>query len=347
MIRMPAEWEFQSAVMIAWPHPGGDFGAQLEAVENSYGLIAKTIAERQGLFIVCKDREHRQHVVDRLKSAVMTNIRFALAPFNDMWVRDTAPISIDTARGIELLDFRFNGWGGKYAFLDDDALSLRLYEQGLFGDAAMRRTDMVLEGGSLESDGQGTLLTTRQCLLNPNRNPALSQSGIESRLKELLGFERILWLDQDNLEGDDTDAHIDTLARFCSTDTIAYTSCEDPRDPHFDGLKDMESQLKKLAMPSGDSYRLVALPLPKAIYSDANQRLPANYANFLIINGAVLIPAYDDPMDEVVFRKLSGCFPDREIIPIPCIPLVHQYGSLHCMTMQFYPSNPKSRRSES
>lgn len=195
--------------------------------------------------------------------------------------------------------------------------------------------DFVLEGGSVESDGLGTVMTTRQCLLNPNRNPDSSPEDIENKLKLYFGANRILWLDQSNLAGDDTDAHIDTLARFCSPTTIAYTSCDDKEDPHYQDLKHMEAQLQKLVDFQGKPYKLVSLPLPSPVYDEDGERLPANYANFLIINGAVLAPIYNDPMDNIALGKLAGCFPDRQILPIPCRPLVQQYGSLHCMTMQF------------
>ncbi len=195
--------------------------------------------------------------------------------------------------------------------------------------------DFILEGGSVESDGIDTILTTSQCLLNPNRNKGLSQAEIEQQLLTHLGAKHVLWLDQENLSGDDTDAHIDTLARFCSANMIAYTSCDDKNDPHYASLKRMEAQLQAFSTQAGEPYQLVALPLPQAILDEEGQQLPANYANFLIINHAVMVPVDGDPNDAVALARLKGCFPQHEIIPIPCRPLVHQYGSLHCMTMQF------------
>lgn len=335
MIRFPAEWETQSAVLIAWPHPRGDFGDRLAEVENTYRIIAETVSRYEPLVIVCRDGMHQAHIRHLLKAADKSALIFAQAPVNDIWVRDTAPLCIETEDGYRLVNFQFNGWGNKYPHQHDNALNERLAEQGLFGNTPLQNFTMVLEGGSVESDGQGTLMTTRQCLLNPNRNPELSEGEIAARLQQALGVEHILWVDQEHLDGDDTDAHIDTLARFCSPSSIAYCSCDDEEDKHYTALKNMEAQLQRFKRPDGSTYRLTPLPLPAAFFDEQGQRLPANYANFLIINGAVLVPNYNDPMDAIAMSRLASCFPHREIIAIPCRPLVHQYGSLHCMTMQF------------
>ncbi len=334
MIRFPAEWEKQDAVLIAWPHETGDFQNRLATVEQSYSFIAETISRFQRLIIVCRDDTHRQYISGLLSSD--ENITFIQARVNDIWVRDTVFLTVESEDKPLLLNFRFNGWGEKYPYQYDNALNQRLLSSPLFERAQYKTIDFILEGGSVESDGIDTILTTRQCLLNPNRNAGLTQQDIEQRLDKYFGARRVLWLDQENLSGDDTDAHIDTLARFCTVDTIAYTSCNNPTDKHFDSLKNMAAQLHELRTQSGKPYQLIPLPMPAPIYDDEEgQRLPANYANFLIINGAVMVPAYDDPMDDIARQRLAGCFPDREIIPTPCRPLVHQYGSLHCMTMQF------------
>ncbi|WP_031435542.1 agmatine deiminase family protein [Methylomarinum vadi] len=332
MIRFPAEWEAQSAVVIAWPHPSGDF-TNLTAVEDSYRFIAATIARFQPLLIVCKNDEHQQRIEAQLDSS--DKIRFIQADYNDIWLRDTVFLTVENNGQAELLNFRFNGWGNKYEHGADNALNKTLLRHAVFAGLPYRDIDFVLEGGSLESDGRGTLLTTANCLLNPNRNPEFNQHAITRQLEKQLGAERILWVEQSNLAGDDTDAHIDTLARFCSADTIAYTACSDRKDPHYDELKQMEAQLKTFRTTSGQAYKLVPLPLPQAIFDPSSQRLPGNYVNFLIINDAVMVPVYDDPMDQVALDRLSECFPDREIIATPCRPIIHQYGSLHCMTMQF------------
>ncbi len=332
MIRFPAEWEPQSAVLIAWPHHSGDFANRLDSVEKSYAFIALTIAKRQKLLVVCRDQTHLDHVKSLLTHQ---NIIFLIAPVNDIWVRDTVFLTVEDEGKPLLLNFRFNGWGDKYPHHNDDALNYTLLTQPPFSGLPSNDIDFILEGGSVESDGAGTIMTTRQCLLNPNRNIDLSQAEIESALMRHFGANRILWLNQENLAGDDTDAHIDTLARFCPENTIAYTSCDEKDDVHYAGLKNTERQLQTFRTNEDKPYRLIALPMPKPIYDEEGNRLPANYANFLVINRAVMVPVYDDPMDSIALERLATCFPDREIIPTLCRPLVHQYGSLHCMTMQF------------
>ncbi|MFA5921469.1 MAG: agmatine deiminase family protein [Methylococcaceae bacterium] len=333
MTRFPAEWEKQSAVLIAWPHKTGDFSNRLESVEQSYSVIADTITQYQKLIIVCRDDSHQQHIQTLISNH--DHIDFIHATVNDIWVRDTVFLSVEQDGVISHLNFLFNGWGEKYQHQNDNALNHKLLNAKPFKGKAYKDIDFILEGGSVESDGIDTILTTKQCLLNPNRNKGLTQQEIEQQLLQHLGAKRVFWLDQENLSGDDTDAHIDTLARFCSANTIAYTSCDDVDDLHYTSLKYMERQLQDLRTQAGDPYHLVPLPLPKPIYDEEGQQLPANYANFLIINHAVMAPVYGDPMDEVALKRLTDCFPQHEIIPIPCRPLVHQYGSLHCMTMQF------------
>ncbi|MEQ1622218.1 MAG: agmatine deiminase family protein [Methylococcales bacterium] len=332
MIRFPAEWERQAAVLIAWPHHTGDF-RNLSAVEQSYTFIADTISQYQPLLIVCRDDEHQQHIQPQLKT--VDNITFIHATVNDIWVRDTVFLTAENDGQPRLLNFRFNGWGEKYPHQFDNALNSELLKVAPFKGAKSVDINFILEGGSVESDGIDTIMTTRQCLLNPNRNKNLNQQEIEQQLLKHLGANRVLWIDQENLTGDDTDAHIDTLARFCTATTIAYTSSADPQDPHHDSLQAMQAQLQALRTQSGEAYQLIPLPMPKPIYDDEGQRLPANYSNFLIINNAVLVPVYDDPNDAIALQRLTECFPDRTIIATPCRPLVHQYGSLHCMTMQF------------
>ncbi|MGZ8189705.1 MAG: agmatine deiminase family protein [Methylococcaceae bacterium] len=333
MIRFPAEWEKQSAVLIAWPHHTGDF-SNLQAVEQSYRFIADTISRHQGLIIVCKDDNHQQHIQALLGEN--SSIEFVQADVNDIWVRDTVFLTVENDDTKVLLNFEFNGWGEKYPHEKDNALNHKLINSRPFKGANTIDIDFILEGGSVESDGIDTIMTTRQCLLNHNRNKGLSQQEIERELHLHFGITRVLWVDQANLSGDDTDAHIDTLARFCTADTIAYTSCDDPQDPHYASLKNMEAQLQAFRTSTGEHYHLIALPMPVIpIFDEDGQRLPANYANFLIINEDVLVPVYEDTNDDVALQRLGDCFPDRKIIATPCRPLVHQYGSLHCMTMQF------------
>jgi agmatine/peptidylarginine deiminase len=335
MRRFPAEWESQSAVLIAWPHHTGDFTQNLTSVEQSYCFIAKTISQYQDLIIVYRDAEHLSHIQSLLAQTEHGTIHFIQAVVNDIWVRDTVFLTIEENKQLKLLNFVFNGWGEKYPHANDNALNHELLKNELFNNSVYEDIDFILEGGSVESDGQGTLLTTDFCLLNPNRNKDLSKEQIIEQLKTYFGFERILWLSQENLTGDDTDAHIDTLARFCTPDTIAYTACEDETDPHYASLKNMEMQLQAFKQSNGASYNLIPLPLPKPIYDPEGVQLPANYSNFLIINNAVLVPIYEDDNDAIALQRLTQIYPQHDIIATPCRPIVHQYGSLHCMTMQF------------
>lgn len=335
---LPPEWAPQSGVMLTWPHADTDWAAQLQAVEAVYCRLAREISAREGLLIVCRDAAHRRQVAARLTAVPgihLERIVYGEAPCNDTWARDHGPLTVLDAEGRpHLLDFRFNGWGGKYAADLDDAITRRLHADGLFGEAALHSLPMILEGGSIEVDGAGALLTTAQCLLAHTRNPGLTQAEIESELKRLLGVNRVLWLHHGHLAGDDTDAHIDTLARFCGPDTIAYQACDDPDDEHYAPLGAMAEELAAFERPGGGRYRLVPLPLPSPCYDDDGRRLPAGYANFLIVNGAVLVPTYADPMDAVALERLGAAFPGREIVGIDCRALVRQNGSLHCVTMQ-------------
>ncbi|MEM1214393.1 MAG: agmatine deiminase family protein, partial [Bacteroidota bacterium] len=253
---------------------------------------------------------------------------------NDTWARDHGPISVFEDGQLRLLDFIFNGWGLKFPANRDNLLTKTLHTWGIYGDLPLEQVGLVLEGGALETDGQGTLLTTRECLLSPNRNPHLEQAALEEKLNETLGVDRFLWLENGRLLGDDTDAHIDTLARFCDAETIAYVHCDDPRDVHYADLQLMEQELQQFRTRRGTPYRLVPLPWPDACHAQDGNRLPATYANFLIINGAVLVPTYGLPQDQTALQVLQDCFPTREIIGIDCRLLIEQHGSLHCVTMQ-------------
>lgn len=331
------EWAEQSAVLIAWPQTQGDFQPWLKDVENCYVNIAKNIAQQQRLIIACQNKSHQDSIEARLnrESIDSTRIKYAPIPYNDVWVRDTAPLTVSSIKGIRFLDFRFNGWGGKYDHQADAELARNLYESGAIGCSPLDKINFVLEGGSIETDGAGTIMTTTRCLLNPNRNPEFNQGQIEGMLLQHLGADKVLWLGHGYAEGDDTDSHIDTLARFCSGEIIAYTACDNTSDPLYEEFLAMEEQIRGFTSASGSAYRLVRLPIPDPIYSEDGNRLPATYANFLIINGAVLVPTYDDPNDTVALERLADCFPDRTMIPIDCRALIRQYGSLHCMTMQF------------
>ncbi|MDX1823646.1 MAG: agmatine deiminase family protein [Thiohalomonadales bacterium] len=332
---LPAEWAPQSGVMLTWPHAQSDWHANLAAVEHVYLDLARVICQREKLLVVCYDSEHQQHIQALLDPHVdLKRVVFSAHPSNDSWARDHGPITILEQQRPRLLDFRFNGWGGKYAHDLDNRISAAVYVDGIFDNTPLDHIDLILEGGSIDSDGEGSLLTTRACLMHPGRNPRLSQSEIEAELKSLLGVKRILWLEHGWLAGDDTDSHIDMLARFCDARTIAYTTCSDPADEQYAELAAMQAELSTLTQVNGDAYTLVALPIPEAIFNQEGQRLPASYANFLILNEAVLVPQYDDPADKIALQRLANCFPEREVIGINCRAVIEQFGSLHCLTMQ-------------
>ncbi|MBI5039851.1 MAG: agmatine deiminase family protein [Gammaproteobacteria bacterium] len=334
-IHFPAEWAPQDGVLLTWPNDRGDWAPYLVQVEPVFIAIAREVALRERLIISCYDSAHCQHVRDRLSAAdvAMTRVSLHAIPANDTWARDHGPIAVYTNGTTRLLDFVFNGWGGKYPAELDNQITPRLAAAGAFA-AQTTAVDLILEGGGIETDGAGALLTTTSCLLAPTRNPQLSQTELEARLRALLGVDRFLWLHNGHLEGDDTDGHIDTLARFCAVDTIAYQGCDDSQDPHFAALSAMAAELRGLQTRDGHPYRLVALPWPRPKRTAQDQRLPATYANFLVINGAVLVPTYNDPADAGALAALQACFPDRAIVPIDCSALILQYGSLHCVTMQ-------------
>lgn len=334
-IRLPAEWEPQSGVMLTWPHGLGDWQPWLQQVDQTFADLATQISRRQSLIISCYDESHQRHVRKLLSDAGADpeRVRLYIAPSNDCWVRDHGPMTIDRDGQAVLLDFRFNGWGLKYPHDRDDQITKRLYAAGAFGNTPLESVDLILEGGSIESDGQGTLLTTRRCLLSMHRN-GFDQQQLQQRLIGILGSQRILWLQHGYIVGDDTDGHIDTLARFCDPQTIAYQSCEDESDEHFAELNAMEQELKAFHTAAGNPYRLLPLPLPSTRFNSHHQRLPAGYANFLIINGAVLVPTYHDPADEIALERLRSVFPGREVIGVSCATLIQQYGSLHCVTLQ-------------
>ena len=335
--RLPPEWAPQRGVMLTWPHAHSDWQPLLTEVEPVYVELARHISRFEAVLITAYDETHRHHIISLLTAAgiAQDNITLHCAPSNDSWTRDHGPISVlDQHNNLRLLDFTFNGWGGKHSAGLDNQLTRQLHAQGAFGDVPLENIDWVLEGGAIEVDGRGGLLTTTRCLLSPLRNPDLGCQALEAQFRELFGVERTLWLENGYLAGDDTDSHIDTLARFCNPSTIAYTACDNPQDEHYYELQAMEEELRAFRDADGNPYRLVPLPWPDPCHDSTGQRLPATYANFLIINGAVLVPAYGLPQDRRALATLAGCFPDRQIIGIDCRPLIRQYGSLHCATMQ-------------
>ena len=335
-LRFPAEWEPQSAVLLAWPHAGTDWAERLADVEDTYIALVAAIARFQPIVACVADDDVEAYARARLASArvPMDRVRFVTVPYDDTWLRDSGPVTLLPADGAGrpcLLDFRFTGWGGKFEASLDDQLVQALRDAGIFSKNDSQSIDFALEGGAIDTDGQGTLLTTWQCLRE--RHPGTSREDLARRLAGWLHQDRVLWLDHGYLEGDDTDAHVDTLARFAAPDAIIYQACDDPDDSHFDELQSMAGELAALRTADGRPYRLFPLPWPRPVI-DGNRRLAASYANFLIIDGAVLMPAYGDPADDAAARVLAEAFPGRQVVPVPCRPLIWQNGSLHCITMQ-------------
>lgn len=331
---LPAEWHPQSGIQLTWPHAGTDWAYMLDEVEACFVNIARAIAARQLLLIVSPEPERVKLRLEK-EGIGTTNIRFFTCETNDTWARDHGAITIMHNGRPFLLDFCFNGWGLKFASNHDNRITAQAVAKKVLHGEYVNSLDIVLEGGSIESDGQGTILTTSECLLSPNRNGRLSREEVGETLKQRLSAHRILWLDHGYLAGDDTDSHIDTLARFCDEHTIAYVACEDEADEHYEALKLMESQLKTFCTTKGQPYRLLKLPMADAIVVDG-ERLPATYANFLILNEAILCPTYGQSANDAkALEVLTEAFPGREIIGIDCRALIKQHGSLHCVTMQY------------
>lgn len=330
----PAEWHKQSAVQLTWPHHHTDWASVLPEVEPCFVEIAKAILKETKLIIVVPD-------IGTVKGYFSQNERdriiFVTAQTNDTWARDHGGIAVFAKGEPMILDFTFNGWGMKFAANYDNLLTRKLFEQKVFQSKVRyaNHLDFVLEGGSIDTDGEGTLLTTSECLLSPNRNGHLDKHEIERYMMMTLGVSRILWLNHGYLSGDDTDSHIDTLARFCSPSVIAYVKCTNQADEHYEALKDMEVELKEFRTLHGKPYHLIPLPMPSPRYDTEGQRLPATYANFLIINNSVLVPIYNDPADNHALSLLSDAFVGHTIVPIDCSSLILQHGSLHCVTMQY------------
>lgn len=334
---LPPEWHPQDAIMLTWPHADTDWGPYLKEVEPVYIEIARQVLKRQSLVVIC----HSESVQSRVQALLNAddidtdNLHTFVIPCNDTWARDHGPISlVNEQNQIQALDFIFNGWGNKYASELDNAINQKLLNQPLI-KANYKAINLVLEGGGIEVDGHGHVLTTEQCLLNTNRNPEFDREQIEKELNQHFGTEKILWLKHGYLAGDDTDSHIDTLARFAPNGTIVYVQCLDTQDEHFEALNKMEQELKALRSTDNLAFNLVPLPMPPACFDQDGDRLPATYANFLIINGAVLFPTYrQTESDQHALDQIKKAFPDHDIIAVDCLPLIQQFGSLHCISMQ-------------
>ncbi len=320
MKRLIAEFEKQTLTQIIFPHPKTDWAEYLLEAQECFVNIIEAVRKYQLCRVVCYSVSEVQKHFESFE-----NLEFVEYEGDDTWARDCSAISVETQDSIEYLDFRFNGWGSKFDAFKDDAMTSNIMSQS-------KKIDFILEGGSIESNGKGILLTTSECMLNPNRNPHLTQMQITQKLKEYLGVDEVLYLEYGYLAGDDTDSHIDTLVRFISEDELVYVQCKDKDDEHFDALLKMEKQLHAFAQKY--NFTLHPLPMVSPLFYD-KERLPATYANFLFVNGAVLIPTYNTPEDQEALDIFAKLLPQREIVGIDCGVLVRQHGSLHCVTMNF------------
>ena len=319
-----AEFEEQSFTQIIFPHAKTDWAEYLDEAEKTFINIINAIIKYQKCLVICADLEN---VKSRFKPN--KNLFFVEYETNDTWARDCSALSIKENDEIKLLDFSFNAWGDKFESKKDNKMSQAIknhYSKKLW------HVNFVLEGGAIESNGAGVILTTSTCQLNQNRNPNLNSIEITKKINETLGATEILYLEHGYLAGDDTDSHIDTLVRFIDEKTIMYVACEDKEDEHYKELKLMEKELQAIAIKH--NFSLIKLPLPHAIYKE-DERLPATYANFLFVNGAILVPTYGVSEDEKAIQIFKQTFKDKDIIPINCSTLIKQHGSLHCVTMNF------------
>jgi len=332
ILHFPPEWHPQDAILMAFPHEETDWAYMLDEARECFSQIINTISGfGEAVILLVHNAADYKYVINKFKN----NVYPVIIPFNDTWTRDFGPIFIQKGNIPVCLDFKFNGWGLKFAANKDNQVNGLLTCKNIFSENVVyqNRLNFVLEGGSIETDGKGTLLTTAECLLSPNRNGEWDRLQIENYLKTALGIKKVLWLHNGNLEGDDTDGHIDTLARFCNPNTIVYVKCDDKNDYNYHSLNVMEEELQRFVSANDKPYKLIPLPLPEPIICDG-QRLPATYANFLIINNAVLMPTYHSSRDEEALKILESVFPDRKVVGIDCRAMIKQNGSLHCATMQ-------------
>jgi len=334
--RLPAEWEPQSGIQLTWPHANTDWKPYLEDITKVFVNMAKVITNEELLTVVTPETETvRKQLSKELTAAQLNNVIFYDIDSNDTWARDHAPLTlVSDNKETCILDFKFNGWGDKFEWTKDNNITSQLNNKGAFNSGYECDTDFVLEGGSIESDGKGSIFTTTFCLMAEHRNQPLTREEIEERLLKSLHAKRIVWLDYGQLIGDDTDGHIDTIVRLAPNDTILYNGCDDEKDEQYNDFNSLEEQLRQLKTLDGQPYNLLRLPMPDAIYD--GERLPATYANFVITNKSVICPTYSQPIkDNIALEVLQRAFPNHNIVGIDASVVIKQHGSLHCLTMQY------------
>lgn len=334
---MPAEWHHHKATWLSWPKDPETWPGKVEQVQELFLQMIKALSPHEFVNLLVDDRETMEHVRSRCQFPSATNIRFHIVKTVDSWIRDYGPNFLMSADGsVAYNDWQFNAWGNKYADLLKDDQIPRILEPML----GLQRFEpgVVMEGGSIDVNGAGCVLTTEQCLLNPNRNPHLDRFEIERHMKDFLGVEKVLWLGE-GIVGDDTDGHIDDIARFVAPNTIVCVREDDPLDENYQLLEDNLRRLSAMTDASGKAFEIVTLPMPGYVGGSSTdqrnlERLPASYANFYIANEVVLAPVFGHGNDERAIQTLQGLFPDREVVPINCEPLVWGMGTIHCVTQQ-------------
>lgn len=333
-LRFPAEWEKQEALWLSWPHKEESWPGKIDTIYAPYTAFIKAVADDQKVRINVADEAMRDFAVKHIKAsgANLDNVEFYFNPTNDAWCRDHGPaFVINKVRGEKaVVDWGYNAWGGKYPPYDlDDVVPTKIANH--FG-YKLFNPSIVMEGGSVEFNGAGTIMTTEACLLNPNRNPHLNKAQIERYLLEFYGQDQVLWLG-DGIVGDDTDGHIDDITRFVNEDTVLTVIEDDPEDDNYQVLQDNLALLESMRLADGRKLNIIPLPMPKAVvYED--QRLPASYANFYIANKVVVVPIFDDENDEKALAVIQQCFPERKVVGINSADLIWGLGSFHCLSQQ-------------
>lgn len=327
-----AEWEMDGPIMLAWPHTETDWAYMLDEVTECYRNLIAAITEERAVIIVGPDTEAAKK---HLKGLREDRIVYFECQTNDTWTRDYGPICVkNNEGGHDAIDYTFNGWGLKFASAYDNMATLRMFSKGVLSGRRINRLGFSLEGGSIDSDGKGRVITTSECLLSPNRNGQMTREEIEIALKKDLGIERLVWIDHGSLAGDDTDSHIDTLVRFSRSGALLYAGCTNKEDVNYDSLQAMKEQLLDLSAKGELPSHLLELPSPDPIYDEEGNQLPATYANFLATPDMVYMPTYGQPeTDELASKILELAF-GTQVKKIDCRALIKQHGSLHCATMQ-------------
>ncbi len=335
-IRCPAEWEPQEATLLTWPHARSDWAKNLLAVENVYVQYIQAITQHQKVYLNTYDLPTQERALKLLSdNAVdLEHVRCFVTRTNDTWIRDYGPITVFEGHQRRILHFGFNAWGEKYPFDLDAAVPQTMHAQEAFGTSPLQSLPLILEGGSIDSDGCGTLLTTERCLGAPTRNPSLTREELEASLRKVLGVDRLLWLKNAFLAGDDTDGHIDMLARWLNPTTVAVMRCEDKTDEHFASCHAMIEELQAFRAADGSPYRVIEFPFPSRVNDEDGHRLPLSYMNFLFVNEGLIVPVYNVPEDEAALALFKSFFPERVVHPVHALPIVQQHGSLHCLSMQ-------------